>query len=137
MNPEEAAFESIVEYNLEPDIYSFALLQSFDSFLQKEGLQQYPVHIEIETGMNRLGFATDEIEKLAEHLGTTTLLKVQSVFSHLAASEDPSRMNLHCNNSTYSNRLLKLIEEKLDYSFLQHIANSAGIFGCLTCNWIW
>ena len=57
MNPEENAFESIVENNLEPEIYSFELLHSFDSFLQQEGLQQYPVHIEIETGMNRLGFA--------------------------------------------------------------------------------
>ena len=91
MNPEEAAFESLVEYNLEPDIYSFALLQSFESFLNKEGLQHYPVHIEIETGMNRLGFAINEIKKLAEHLGSTTLLKVQSVFSHLAASEDPQQ----------------------------------------------
>ena len=91
MNPEESAFESIVEYNLEPDIYSFAILHSFESFLQQEGLQHYPVHIEIETGMNRLGFAIDEIKKLADHLETTSLLKVQTVFSHLAASEDPEQ----------------------------------------------
>ena len=89
MNPEEAAFESIVEYNLEPDIYSFSMLHSFESFLQKEGLQHYPVHIEIETGMNRLGFALADIEKLADHLRKSNLLKVQTVFSHLAASEDP------------------------------------------------
>ena len=91
MNPEEAGFESIVEYNLEPDIYSFTLLHSFESFLQKEGLQRYQVHIEVETGMNRLGFAMNDIKRLADHLGSTTLLKVQTVFSHLAASEDPAQ----------------------------------------------
>ena len=129
MNPEESAFESIVEYNLEPDIYSFAVLHSFESFLQKEGLQHYPVHIEIETGMNRLGFATDEIEKLADHLEATTLLKVQTVFSHLAASEDPEQDEFTLQQfNLYSNRLLTQLEEKLNYSFIQHIANSAGIF---------
>ncbi len=91
MNPEETAFESIVEYNLEPDIYSFNVLHAFESFLHAEGLQYYPVHIEIETGMNRLGFAADEIEKLADHLGHTANLKVQTVFSHLAGSEDAER----------------------------------------------
>src|SRR5262245_40019094 len=88
MNPEESAFELIVEHHLEPEIYSFELLQSFDKFLQQEGLQHYPVHIEIETGMNRLGFATDDMEKLSAYLLSTQSFKIQTVFSHLAASEE-------------------------------------------------
>jgi len=128
MNPEEAAFESLVEYNLEPDIYSFALLKLFESFLNKEGLQRYPVHIEIETGMNRLGFATNEIKKLSEHLGSTNLLKVQSVFSHLAASEDPQQDEFTLQQFNLFKEAADTIAEKLDYPFLQHITNSAGIF---------
>jgi alanine racemase len=58
MNPEESAFDSIIEHHLEPELYSFDMMKAFDLFLQKEGLTQYPVHIEVETGMNRLGFST-------------------------------------------------------------------------------
>jgi len=128
MNPEEAAFESLVEYNLEPDLYSFALLHSFESFLDKEGLQRYPVHIEIETGMNRLGFALNETGKLSEHLGSTTLVKVQSVFSHLAASEDPGQDEFTSQQFNLYKKAADTIAEKLSYSFLRHITNSAGIF---------
>jgi alanine racemase len=128
MNPEEAAFESLVEHNLEPDLYSFALLQSFESFLDKEGLQRYPVHIEIETGMNRLGFALNEIEKLSVHLGSSSLLKVQSVFSHLAASEDPREDDFTLQQFEQYKKAADNIAGKLSYSFLRHITNSAGIF---------
>ena len=89
MNPEESAFDAIIEYNLEPDIYSFEMLKAFGNFLRQEGLQHYPVHIEIETGMNRLGFAPDEIAKLSGYLQRAAAMKVQTVFTHLAASEDP------------------------------------------------
>lgn len=128
MNPEETAFELIVEYNLEPDIYSFALLHSFESFLQREGLQHYPVHIEIETGMNRLGFATSEIKKLTEHLGATASLKVQTVFSHLAASEDREHDEFTQQQFSLYKQAIDQLKEKLDYPFIRHIANSAGIF---------
>ena len=128
MNPEESAFDSIVEYNLEPDIYSFDLLHSFENFLQREGIQHYSIHIEVETGMNRLGFASDEIAQLATHLGSTSLVKVQTVFSHLAASEDPQQDTFTSQQlDKYKSAVIQL-KEKINYSFLQHISNSAGIF---------
>ncbi len=127
MNPEETAFESIVEHNLEPDIYSFGMLQAFETFLENEGLQQYPVHIEIETGMNRLGFAVSDTEKLAAHLASSSLVKVQTVFSHLAASEDPvedefTRLQFNRFQQAASNL------ETIGYSFLKHISNTGAIF---------
>lgn len=128
MNPEESAFESLIEYNLEPDIYSFDMLHSFDAFLQQEGLQQYPVHIEIETGMNRLGFATEEIESLADFLQKTSSLKVQTVFSHLAASEDSKQDDFTLQQFNLFQQAVSQLNEKLHYSFLQHIANSGAIF---------
>jgi len=128
MNPEEAAFESLVEYNLEPDLYSFALLHSFESFLINEGLQRYPVHIEIETGINRLGFALNETGKLSEHLGSTTVIKVHSVFTHLAASEDPGQDEFSLQQFNLFKEAAGTIAKKLSYPFLQHITNSAGIF---------
>jgi alanine racemase len=128
MNPEESAFESIVEYNLEPDIYSFEMLHAFESFLRREGLQRYPVHIEVETGMNRLGFAMNEIKELADHLEATAFLKVQSVFSHLAASEDSKQDEFTRQQFNLYKNAVEQIKKKLNYPFIQHITNSAGIF---------
>jgi Alr-MurF fusion protein len=128
MNPEESAFDSLIEYNLEPDLYSFDILHSFDAFLQNEGLQQYPVHIEIETGMNRLGFAIEETGRLAETLQKISSLKVQTVFSHLAASEDPKEDDFTFQQFNHFQQAVLKLKDKLHYSFLQHIANSGAVF---------
>ena len=127
MNPEENAFEMIVEHHLEPEIYSFELLHSFDKFLQQEGWQQYPVHIEIETGMNRLGFASHDMEKLSAYLQTTPSFKIQSVFSHLAASEEEAQDEFTVQQFTGFNKAVTVLQNQLGYSFLRHIANSAAI----------
>lgn len=126
MNPEENAFDAIVENNLEPELYSFELLKSFDSFLQKEGLQQYPVHIEVETGMNRLGFAIGEIEKLSDCLVSTLSFRIQSVFSHLAASEEAIQDDFTWQQFWLLENASNHLQEKLGYSFIRHIANSAA-----------
>lgn len=127
MNPEETTFDAIVENNLEPDIYSFALLEQLDSFLKQSGLPQYPVHIEIETGMNRLGFDPAEIKKLCDILNQTNSIKIQTVFTHLAASEDPSQDDFTLQQYEKFVGASNEIQEKLGYSFTRHIANSAAI----------
>ncbi len=127
MNPEVTAFESIVEHNLEPDIYSFAMLQAFQDFLENEGIQHYPVHIEIETGMNRLGFAVDETELLAGRLAASPLMKVQSVFSHLAASEDPAEDDYTMEQFAKYQRAAANLAG-IGYPFLKHISNTGAIF---------
>lgn len=126
MNPEQNAFDAIVEYNLQPEIYSFELLQAFDQYLQQEGLQQYPVHIEIETGMNRLGFAAADAEKLADYLLASPSFRIESVFSHLAASEEKTQDEFTMNQFEVFNSATIALEKKLGYSFLKHIANSAA-----------
>lgn len=126
MNPEERAFESIVENNLEPELYSFELLHLFDKFLQQEGLPQYPVHIEIETGMNRLGFAAADIEKLSSALQSSGSFKVQTIFSHLAASEEPAQDGFTLQQFKLFETAAKELHEKLGYPFICHIANSAA-----------
>lgn len=126
MNPEENAFDAIVEYNLQPEIYSFELLQSFDHFLQQEGLQQYPVHLEIETGMNRLGFAAEDTKELADYLLSCPSFRVETVFSHLAASEEKANDEFTLTQYSVFNRATSELEQKLGYSFIKHIANSAA-----------
>ncbi|MGQ0738612.1 MAG: bifunctional UDP-N-acetylmuramoyl-tripeptide:D-alanyl-D-alanine ligase/alanine racemase [Bacteroidota bacterium] len=126
MNPDENAFEKIVEYNLEPELYSFGLLQSFDSFLRQEGLQQYPVHIEIETGMNRLGFGVSDMGKLSEALKSTSSFKVQSVFSHLAASEEAANDSFTLQQFELFSKAANNLQKQTGYNFIRHIANSAA-----------
>jgi len=127
MNPEESSFDAIVEHELEPDIYSFDLLKQFDSFLKGSALQQYPIHIEIETGMNRLGFDIEDMKKLAKEINQTDSFKVQTVFSHLAASEDPSQDEFTMQQYEKFIQASKELEKELGYLFLKHIANSAAI----------
>ncbi|MEI2740341.1 MAG: bifunctional UDP-N-acetylmuramoyl-tripeptide:D-alanyl-D-alanine ligase/alanine racemase [Chitinophagaceae bacterium] len=126
MNPEENAFESITDNNLEPEIYSFEMLNLFDRYLQKEGLQQYPVHIEIETGMNRLGFATSDIGKLSRVLQSTPSIKVQSVFSHLAASEEAAQDEFTFHQYRLFEKAAKELEDTSGCTFIKHISNSAA-----------
>lgn len=126
MNPEENAFEAIVEHNLEPEIYSFELLHSFDLFLKGQALQQYPVHIEIETGMNRLGFSVNEMEQLGNELIATSSFKIQSCFSHLAGSEEKEQDAFTEQQAAKFQNAVNQLQERLGYSFLKHIANSAA-----------
>lgn len=126
MNPEEDSFEAIVHYKLEPDIYSLQLFQAFDLFLKQKRLVDFPVHIEIETGMNRLGFALPEIATLVEQLPGSPFY-VKSVFSHLAASEDPEQDWFTRQQGAQFMQACNQLEGALGYPFIRHIANSAAI----------
>jgi alanine racemase len=126
MNPETNTFDALVQFDLEPDIWSFELLHSFDEYLKKEGLQQFPVHIELETGMNRLGFDTDDMIALAEKLAAGSC-KVQSVFTHLVASEDPASDNFTLQQAEKYFGAIAILQKQLSYPFIQHMANSAAI----------
>lgn len=126
MNTENSSFDLLVAYNLEPVVYSFGLLESFDRWLKKEGVLNFPVHIELETGMNRLGFSTDGMDALIRALKHTHF-KIQSVFSHLAASEEAQQDDYtHLQAGIYRAAVARL-QEALPYSFLRHIANTAAI----------
>jgi len=127
MNPEESSFDAIINNNLEPDLYSFEILSQFDELLLKEGLLQYPVHIEIETGMNRLGFALEDIERLANYLSSSDTLRVQTVFSHLAGSEDENEDDFTKQQFKKFQKACAILESKLKYPFIKHISNSAAI----------
>jgi len=126
MNTEESGFDSIVQYQLEPVIFSLDLLHSFSHFLRKQGIVQFPVHLEIETGMNRLGFAMRDIPELIKHLKNTPL-RVLSVFSHLAASEEPQQDAFTKKQADLFHEAANQIQQAIPYPFLRHISNSAAI----------
>ncbi len=126
MNIDEDAFESVIQYNLEPEIYSLSILRSFDAFLDKQALQQYPVHIKFDTGMHRLGFDMDEINELINCLKANNRIVIKSVFSHLASGEDVNDDAFTFLQAEKLSAACTQIKNELDYSFIKHISNSAS-----------
>jgi Alr-MurF fusion protein len=98
----------------------------FDDFLKREGLQQFPVHIELETGMNRLGFNVTDVALLAEQINAGSC-KIQTVFTHLVASEDPANDDFTLQQAKSYLEACNSLEQQIHYSFIRHIANSAAI----------
>ncbi|KYP16649.1 bifunctional UDP-N-acetylmuramoyl-tripeptide:D-alanyl-D-alanine ligase/alanine racemase [Flavihumibacter sp. CACIAM 22H1] len=127
MNVAPPGFETLVEHNLEPVLFSVRLFRAFDAFIRQEGIPQYPVHLEVETGMNRLGFSLSELPFLLEHLPSTAC-KVQSVFSHLAASEDPAFDAFTRQQVERFEVFTNGLKQVITYPFLRHIENTSGIF---------
>ena len=121
------SFEQIVNYGLEPGIPNMYSLRILCEVLQKRGVSDFPVHIKLDTGMHRLGFMTDELPELIDFLKTCTSVKVKSVYSHLAAADDPC-----CDDFTVSQiEMFKanadMLSASLGYKPLYHVLNSAGI----------
>lgn len=127
MNAEKETFETLVSNQLEPVIFSFGMLKSLDGFLKREGIKNYPVHLEIETGMNRLGFTVQEIESQWKEIKATSSFRIQSVFSHLAASEDPMQDEFTNRQFETFLKACFVLQMNLGYDFVRHIANSAAI----------
>lgn len=127
MNPEQSSYDSIIDYHLEPEIYSLRVLELFGNQLRIKGIQEnYPIHIKIETGMHRLGFKEEEIENLVEKLAQYKV-KVASIFSHLSSADVPEERNYTLTQLENFERISNKIIEKLGYEPIRHILNSAGI----------
>ncbi len=131
MNPEEASFDDIIKYNLEPDIYSFRILDLFAARVRLFG-GRMAIHVEFDTGMHRLGFSEEDILDLGRRLNQCAdCLEVKSIFSHLACADDPTMddfTHMQINKfRTWSKRLDNLIERPAGVKILHHILNSSGI----------
>jgi alanine racemase len=127
MNPDPSASEIMIRYTLEPEIYSFLSLERFVSVASRHGLIGYPVHIKIDSGMHRLGFMPEDVEELSKNLRDQEFLKVVSVFSHLAGSEDPLLDHFSHLQAKVFIKAADQIRDTLGYTFLRHILNSSGI----------
>ena len=128
MNADEEAFDAMVENNLEPEIYSFNIYNAFHAYLLRQGIKQHPIHIKINTGMNRLGFEHLDAVALGKQLVERKTMVVQSAFSHLAASEDGSMDDYTAHQTYLFDGFCSTLKNIIGYSFIKHVANSAAIF---------
>ncbi len=127
LSPETSAFETMVENDLEPEIYSLSVLNEFISVTKKHGLSGYPVHIKIDTGMHRLGFEESSIEELIDILNATDSIKVKSAFTHLAGSDSNTLDYFTKQQIALYKSIIDKIEKGIKYSFIKHVLNSNGI----------
>lgn len=127
MSPEIHSFESMIRWRMEPEIFNIHSLQLFIEAAMAHQEIHYPVHIKLDTGMHRLGFEEKDLEALLDILHHTETVKVASIFSHLAGSDDPAFDSFTENQNRIFERMSRKLEEGLHYHPVLHIANSAGI----------
>ena len=127
MNPELTAFKTLFENNLEPEIYSFTLLEEMIRACEREGYLHYPVHIKIDTGMSRLGFRPDEMPRLISRLSRQSAVIPRSVFSHFAGSDSPEFDTFTHLQAARFDEAATALQTVFPHKILRHICNSAGI----------
>lgn len=127
MNPEFSSFNNLFEYQLEPEVYSFRLLETLIKEAERRGITSYPIHIKIDTGMHRLGFQPDDIPEVYKLLKNQEGLLVRSVFSHLAGSDSIEHDHFTQQQINTFTKATQILEEGLGYPVSKHILNSAGI----------
>ena len=131
MNPEVRSLEVLHKYRLEPEVYSLKLLHRVAQAVRNfEAVSQecpFLIHLKLDTGMHRLGFLPGELDELVEVLNGNPLIRVASVFSHLAASDDPAHDDFTRRQIAAFSDMCQKLQKVLGYQFLRHISNSAAI----------
>jgi alanine racemase len=127
MNPEPESFDAIIHYRLEPEIYSFRMLEMFHKATVRNQEIDYPVHLKLDTGMHRLGFLSAETDTLCRELKRFKNITVRSVFSHLAASDAVVHDAFTRSQIDLFRQMSDQIQASLGYKVIRHILNSAGI----------
>ncbi len=126
MNPDPAGFGTMLDYQLEPEVYGFRGLQALYEIIHYRSLKHYPIHIKVDTGMHRLGFQEDEMEELLPWLRREEF-RLTTLFTHLAASDEPAHDEFTREQQRRFDRVASIMVRELGRGFLSHILNSAGI----------
>ncbi|WP_295938164.1 alanine racemase [uncultured Alistipes sp.] len=127
LNADSDSFDQMISSRLEPEIYSFHSLEAFSKAVVHAGENRYPVHIKLDTGMHRLGFMENEVERLCGALSAMPQVKVASIFSHLACSDMPEEDTFTRSQIALFDRMSTKIAGALSYPVIRHIANSGAI----------
>ena len=128
MNPEMTAFKTLFDYELEPEVYNFKLLDALIKAAEKEGIQGFPVHIKLDTGMHRLGFDPRlDLPALIDRLHHQTSVIPRSVFSHFVGSDSPDFDDFSARQFALFDEASKTLQAAFSHKILRHICNSAGI----------
>ena len=120
-------FNEIIDNELEPGIPNIYSLKALCDVLQKRGVKDFPIHIKLDTGMHRLGFMTEELDELTEFLKDCSYVKVKSVYSHLAAADEPDSDDFTLGQIALFKKNADRLSDSIGYRPMYHVLNSAGI----------
>lgn len=127
LNPESTSFPAIIQYQLEPEIYTIKGLHSFLKIAGQKNIKNYPIHIKIDTGMHRLGFEADSIDELIAALKGNQTIEVKSILSHMATSDDLKHKDFALSQIHLFERLTTKIITEVGIHPIRHILNTSGI----------
>ena len=128
MNPEMTAFKTMFDYDLEPEVYSFRLMDALIKAAEKEGITSFPAHIKLDTGMHRLGFDPErDIDGVIDRLRHQNAIIARSVFSHFVGSDSDDFDRFSARQFELFDKASTKLQEAFDHKILRHICNSAGI----------
>lgn len=127
MNPELSVAETLFTYHLEPEVYSFELLRGLTQRAEAAGLTAFPIHIKVDSGMHRLGFAPEELSAVGDYLRAHPALRASSVFSHLAAADEGDKRAFTLGQIARFEEACARLTKALGYQPKRHILNTAGI----------
>ena len=127
LHPQETNLQSIIDFRLEPNLYNFKIFNAFLKLADEIPLMNYPIHIKFNTGLNRLGFWYTDIPKIISELKETNHVKVTSIFSHLAASEDLEEQDFTINQINNFAYIAQQFYKHLGYKPMLHILNTSGV----------
>lgn len=127
LHPQAAHFQEIIDYNLEPTLYSTRITESFVTFLKSKNKTDYPVHLKFNSGMNRLGFSLEETEKISKFISKEKRLKLVTAYSHLVASEDKNAAEFIQKQIKKFTDFQEIINKNFPYKILFHNCNTSGI----------
>jgi alanine racemase len=127
LNPKVTNYDSLFANDLEPEIFSFDMLAEIVREGRKRGITDYPVHIKFDTGMHRLGFELADVEQLGQVLAAQSVVKVRSIFSHLATADCLDMDEYTLAQLHLFERIDEAMSRCVPYKYLRHILNSAGI----------
>lgn len=130
MSPEPQGFDLMIQYKLEPEIYSFKLLSAFEKALERHSIDKenpFPIHLKLDTGMHRLGFEEKDLNELVIKLHNNKKLKVESIFSHLATSDEAQHRSFTEQQIAVFKKSSAIIMAHCTNQPMRHILNSAGI----------
>lgn len=127
LHPQSVNFKTLIEYHLEPNLYSFRVLNEFISVATSLKQNDYPIHIKFNTGLNRLGFTSDAIDSIISITNTNSVIKVTSIFSHLAASEDLNEKEFTVQQIERFKKIKTAFETKSTSKPFAHLTNTSGV----------
>ncbi|WP_269234381.1 bifunctional UDP-N-acetylmuramoyl-tripeptide:D-alanyl-D-alanine ligase/alanine racemase [Flavobacterium flavigenum] len=127
LNPESTSFASIIQYQLEPEIYSLKGLNAFLKIAREKNLKDFPIHIKLDTGMHRLGFEENTIDELIDMLKGNSTVRIQSILSHMATSDDMQHYEFAMSQIRLFEKLSSKLINELGVNSIRHILNTSGI----------